>query len=66
MSFKAWLNLKVGKMDYIDIALIKWSCIVVGVLLVFVFPGLLRISPGYLLAIALLLAIRPFYRVYLK
>ena len=66
MSFKSFFNDKVKKLDWLDVALIKWSCIAFGVILALLIPALTEISIWWFVAIAILLAIRPIYRVYIK
>ena len=66
MSFKSFLDSKVNKLDWLDIGLIKWSCVAFGVLLVILIPGLASINTWWVVAIAILLAIRPGYRAYFK
>jgi len=66
MSISSFLDSKIKKMDWLDIGLVKWSCIAFGVLLVILFPGLLEINAWLVVAVVIILAIRPFYRVYLK
>ncbi len=66
MSFTSNLNSKVKKMDWLDLALVKFSCIAFGVLLVIMLPEILYKSPWFILFIILLLAVRPSYRIYIK
>jgi len=66
MSISSFLDSKIKKMDWLDIGLVKWSCIAFGVLLVILFPGLLEINAWLVVAVVVILALRPFYRVYLK
>ncbi len=53
-------------MDWLDLALVKFSCIAFGVLLVIMLPEILYKSPWFILFIILLLAVRPSYRIYIK
>ena len=66
MSFKSFLDARVQKMNWLDVGLLKWSCIAFGVLLVILIPGLAEINIWWVGAAVVVLAIRPFYRVYLK
>jgi hypothetical protein len=66
MSFKSFMDSKVKNMDWMDIALIKWSCIAFGVLLVIIFPELIYIDIYWVIAVVLILGIRPIYRAYFK
>jgi len=66
MSFSSFLNSKIEKMDWLDIGMVKWSCIGLGLLLAIIFPGLLEINIWWVVAFVVVLAIRPLYRVHLK
>ncbi len=66
MSFKSCLDSKVKKMDWLDVGLIKWSCIGFGLLLAILIPQLAEINIWWIVAIVIILAIRPGYRVYIK
>ncbi len=66
MSFKSFLDKKVQKMDWLDIGLVKWSCIIFGMMLTILIPVLTEISIWWFVAAFIILAIRPLYRVYLR
>ena len=66
MSFKSFFDLKVQKMDWLDVGLVKFSCIAFGILLAILIPGLIAINVWWFVAAAIILGIRPFYKVYLK
>ncbi len=66
MNLKSFFEAKARKLDWIDIGLIKWSCIAFGIILAMLIPVLLEISIWWFVAISLLLAIRPFHRAYIK
>ncbi len=66
MSFKSFLNKKVQKMDWLDIGLVKWSCIALGALLATLIPTLAEINIWWFIILIVVLGIRPFYRVYFK
>ncbi len=66
MSLSSFLDSKIKKMDWLDIGLVKWSCVAFGVLLVILFPRLSEINVWLVVVIVVILALRPFYRVYLK
>ncbi len=66
MSFKSFFDAKVKKLDYLDLGLIKWSCIAFGIILAILIPTLTEINIWWVVAIAVLVAIRPIYRAYLK
>lgn len=57
---------KLRKMDCLDMALIKLSCIAFGVLLVILIPALNNVNRWWPLLATIALAIRPIYRAYLK
>ncbi len=60
------MDSKVKKMDWLDVGLIKWSCIGFGLLLAILVPQLTEINIWWIVAIVIILAIRPGYRVYIK
>ncbi len=60
------MDSKVKKMDWIDVGLVKWSCIAFGLLLAMLFPVLLNINIYYIIVIVVILAVRPMYNVYFK
>jgi len=64
MNLTSWLNEKTKKMDWIDMALTKVSCFAFGVLLVVLIPQLLQINLLWIVAIWIILAIRPIYRFF--
>jgi len=64
MNLISWLNEKTKKMDWIDMALTKVSCFAFGVLLVVLIPQLLQINVLWIVAIWIILAIRPIYRFF--
>jgi hypothetical protein len=66
MSFKSFFDSKIKKMDWLDVGLIKWSCIAFGILLAIFIPQLTEINVWWIVAIIIILAIRPGYRVYIK
>lgn len=66
MSFKSFFNQKVQKMDWIDIALIKWSCIAFGIVIAILIPELRQIDVRWFVGAVIIFAIRPIYRAYIK
>ena len=66
MSFKSFLDAKIQKMDWLDVGLVKLSCIAFGILLAILIPGLVAINIWWFVAVVIILGIRPFYRVYLR
>jgi len=61
-----FIKSKVKQLDWIDIGLIKWSCIAFGILIAMLFPEILSINIWLIVAIIIVLALRPTYRVYIK
>ena len=66
MSFRSFFDAKVKKMDWLDIGLLKWSCIAFGIMMAMLIPAITEISIWWFVGIFVILAIRPFYRVYFK
>ncbi len=66
MSFKSFLESKFNKLDYLDLGLIKWSCIVFGILLAILIPELTKINLWWIVAISIAFGARPIYKAYLK
>jgi hypothetical protein len=66
MSLKSFFDEKIKKMDWLDIGLIKWSCIFFGVVIAMLIPEITEINVWWFIVLFIVLAIRPFYRVYLK
>ncbi len=66
MSFQSFMQSKFQKLDWLDLGLIKWSCIAFGILLVMLFPVLLDLNLYLILVIVLVLGARPAYRAYIK
>ena len=57
---------KAKKIGYIEIGLIKLSCIAFGLMLAAWIPALTRINGAWYLLIAVLAAIEPIFKVYKK
>jgi hypothetical protein len=53
-------------MDWLDIGLIKWSCIAFGIIIAIIFPAITEINVWWYVVISFALAIRPIYRAYFK
>ncbi|MFA6336760.1 MAG: hypothetical protein WCX23_02160 [Candidatus Paceibacterota bacterium] len=66
MFLKDWAELKIRKMDWLDMAMVKWSCVLFGILLAIIFPELLSINVWWMAALFAVLLVRPLYRIYLK
>jgi hypothetical protein len=66
MNFNSFFNVKVKKMDWLDIGLIKWSCVLFGITIAILFPAITEISAWWFIGLLIALAIRPIYRFYLK
>ena len=65
-DFRAWANSKVKRLEWDDLALLKFSCIAFGVLLTMLVPSLLTVNIWLVLAAVVLLAIKPAYKAYGK
>jgi len=66
MGFNSFFDLKIKKMDWLEVGLVKFSCIAFGIFLAILIPGLITINIWWLVAAVIILGIRPFYRVYLR
>lgn len=66
MKILSCMRSKTKKLDVWDMALIKWSCIAFGVLLVIIFPVLTTINIWWLIVLVVILMVRPLYRTYFK
>ena len=64
MNLKSFFDAKVKKMDWLDVGLVKFSCIAFGILLAILIPGLIEINLWWFVAAVIILGIRPLYRVY--
>jgi len=63
MNFKTWTETKLRKLDWIDLGLIKLSCLVFGILLAVLIPALTTIKTWLLVVVVVLLAIKPLLKV---
>lgn len=59
------LNQMVKKLDIIDFGLIKLTVLFATIIIVILFPQLLNIRIRYYLILAIICAIRPFYRFWI-
>jgi hypothetical protein len=64
MNFTAWANSVIKKLNWVDVALIEFSCIAFGLLLAALFPGLREIGVGWLLMAVVLFAVRPIHKAF--
>ncbi|MGB2600799.1 MAG: hypothetical protein WBD00_07090 [Candidatus Omnitrophota bacterium] len=60
------LNERAHRLSALDIGLIKWCMLVLGIIIAKIFPELLQVSYIKLIAIAVILAIKPVYVFWLK
>ena len=65
-GFESWANAKVKKMDWMDIGLLKISCVIFGILLVAFFPVVLTVDIWLLIAAVVIFGFKPLYTVYGK
>lgn len=61
MSFIKWANSIVKKFTIIDLFLVELSSLAFGVLLVVLIPSLAEINTLWIIAIVILLAMKPLY-----
>jgi hypothetical protein len=66
MSLFKGMNERVKKLDIFDVKLAQGAAICLGLIIVKVFPQILRINTGWFIALALLLAIKPLISFYGK
>ena len=66
MNLKSWVNKKVKKLDWYDIALVKISTAALALFLAKVWWPLLSLDWYWYFLIFSLAAIRPLYRAYFK
>ncbi len=66
MSFKSFFDSKFQKMDWLDVGLVKWSCIAFGIMIAILIPTVIEINVWWFIGAFIILAIRPLYRVYLR
>ncbi|MDD5116766.1 MAG: hypothetical protein PHW98_06910 [Candidatus Omnitrophica bacterium] len=60
------MNERVKRLTAVDIGLIKWSVILFTIIVVKLFPQLLKISYPVLILFVLVFGARPFYRFWIK
>jgi len=63
--FKNW-NEKIKKMTVMDIGLVKWSVFFFTIIVVKLFPQLLRINYAVLIVFTLVCGARPLYKIWIK
>lgn len=66
MSLASYTDEKLKKLSWIDMGLIKIACFAFGVLLVRFIPGLMKINIWWIVAVWILLAIKPLYSFFSK
>jgi len=60
------LNKRLGKLNVFDIGLVKWACVVFGVILSKIFPQLIQINYAILVLLMLALSAFPTYKFWIK
>jgi len=60
------LNKRLGKLNVIDIGLVKWACVVFGIILCKIFPQLININYSILVLLLLALSALPTYKFWIK
>ena len=63
-NFIARINDKIKQLYWLDMALTKFGCFIFGVILVILFPKLIEINIIWLIAVGILLIVRPLYRFF--
>lgn len=66
MGFWKDMDEKVKKMTVMDIGLVKWSVFFFTIIIVKLFPQLLKINYVVLIVLMLVLAARPLYKIWIK
>lgn len=66
MSLFKYMNERVQKLNILDVKLSQGAAMCLGLIIVKVFPQILRIDTGWFIALALLLAIKPLISFYGK
>jgi len=66
MSFIPWANKKVSKLEWLDMALVKWSVFFFTLMIVKFWPNILNLEWYWYLLIWIILAIKPFIKVFSK
>jgi hypothetical protein len=64
MSIFSWANSRIKKLNWLDLGCIKLTCIVVGVLLAVLIPSLIKVDVWLLVAVAVILALKPALKVF--
>lgn len=60
------MNERVKKLGYWDIGLVKWSVFFAAIIIVKLFPQLLKINYPILIVLTVACSIKPFYKFWLK
>jgi hypothetical protein len=66
MSLTSWADSKLKKLSWVDMAFTKVSCFAFGILLARLIPGLIEINILWIVAVWILLAIKPLYSFFKK
>ena len=66
MSLLTWADSKVKILNWSDIALVKLCCIVIGLIFAILIPSLVDIKVYWYILVAIILAIKPKYKVFRK
>lgn len=60
------MNERVKKLSFVDIKLIKWGVFFATIIIVKLFPQLLRINYGILVVLMIACSIKPAYKFWIK
>ena len=70
MKMITWLKKRVKRMDVWDVGLVKWSTAAFVLFIITIWPAAMElvhsIHWGWFLGAIIILAARPFYRIYIK
>ncbi len=66
MSLASYTDEKLKKLSWIDMGLTKMACFAFGIILARLIPGLLEISIWWIIAVWLILAIKPVLKFFSK
>jgi hypothetical protein len=60
------MNERLRKLTVVDIGLVKWSAFFAGIIIVKLFPQLLKINYGILILLTIACGARPLYKFWIK
>jgi len=66
MEFFKWANNLVKKMDWLDVKLVGLASMLIGIILVKLFPAILEINIWFFILIALLCLFKVYYVIFFR